>query len=398
MPALDGLRGVAILLVLLIHFYQKSFIIDAYPVAANILGRVVGAGGYGVELFFVLSGFLITGILLDTRHEPGFFKNFYMRRVLRIFPLYYGALAIVLLVLPHLIQFDQGAENIRKHQIWMWTYLTNWPAAGWIWDNSALFLLGHFWSLSVEEHFYFVWPSLVAVLSRRTLCVLCGGLVCLGLLSRSVSALMGAGAPILFQWTTLQKVDGLAIGALIAIVLRDASLALYLPKKRARERNLLVFGMLFLAYLWLPRKWHLAVFDIAAETIIVCFFGLLLLHVLSINRVQLMYRLLTSKLIVAFGTYSYGIYVIHGILRPMFSRVIDWNSLPQTYGLQFVYLAAYWVMAVGISFGLAYMSYHLFEKQFLKLKRYFQYRNNAPKNAQSECLSPAVVDIKQAIK
>src|ERR1041385_4843546 len=100
-PALDGLRGIAILMVFMVHLNQKPLLAGSSPILTNALGRVASSGRFGVELFFVLSGFLITGILLDTKRRMGFFKNFYARRLLRIFPLYYGALAVVLLVLPH---------------------------------------------------------------------------------------------------------------------------------------------------------------------------------------------------------------------------------------------------------------------------------------------------------
>src|SRR5688572_11214801 len=154
---LDGLRGVAILMVLMIHLYPKPFIADTYPTLTAVFGRLIGAGSYGVELFFVLSGFLITGILLDTKHERRFLGKFYARRILRIFPLYYGALFIVIVILPLFVAFDAEAMAIVHRQLWLWTYLSNWPV-GSIWDDSSLFMLGHFWSLCVEEHFYVFWP------------------------------------------------------------------------------------------------------------------------------------------------------------------------------------------------------------------------------------------------
>ena len=123
--ALDGLRGVAILMVLLAHFYLGSEQVVAlhYPVLGGILSKVLLSGVWGVELFFVLSGFLITGILIDSKGQSGYLRKFYMRRALRIIPLYYISLGIVFYVLPTFVDFDEGALNISRRQGWLWSYL-----------------------------------------------------------------------------------------------------------------------------------------------------------------------------------------------------------------------------------------------------------------------------------
>jgi peptidoglycan/LPS O-acetylase OafA/YrhL len=145
---LDGLRGVAVLLVMVCHFGPEL------PVAtrgANALARVLSAGWVGVDLFFVLSGFLITRILLAARGSPGYFTNFYARRVLRIFPLYYATLLMVFVVLPWL-GVTAAPEPAASHQAWLWTYTSNLLVAR---LRSFVFLtpaanLNHFWSLAIE--------------------------------------------------------------------------------------------------------------------------------------------------------------------------------------------------------------------------------------------------------
>src|SRR5262245_13745 len=170
-PALDGLRGLAILPVMLTHFVSDG---DLSPVSKvdEIVSATLTLGWVGVELFFVLSGFLITGILLDSRGAPHYFRNFYIRRTLRIFPLYYGFLALWLGVLPLFYKWPNDVlkvVSIPVSPVWSWAYLTNIVQA--LHDDwrAGPPYTTHFWSLAIEEQFYLVWPTVVFLFSRRRL-------------------------------------------------------------------------------------------------------------------------------------------------------------------------------------------------------------------------------------
>src|SRR5690606_28281082 len=222
---LDGVRGLAVLAVMLLHF--TLFVpMDG---AERFLNGWLQTGWIGVDLFFVLSGFLITGILMDTRDDPHHFRNFYARRTLRIFPLYYAYLVLLFLVLPALHEGYAMEHATDDRRIWLWTYMGNFlMARGW---EAMPSHTTHLWSLAVEEQFYLVWPLLVFAVRRRWLMALCGLTFLGAILTRAYLATQGAAAAAYVL--TPARMDTLAAGALVAVVLRqrgpDAVRALILP-------------------------------------------------------------------------------------------------------------------------------------------------------------------------
>jgi peptidoglycan/LPS O-acetylase OafA/YrhL len=174
-PALDGLRGVAILLVVTHHFGTRAFWMRESS-AEFALDRIVQAGWCGVDVFFVLSGYLITTILLRSRARPAYFRSFYVRRVLRIFPTYDGALAFWLLVGPALWP-DLGAllGESRAQPGWLLTFTSNLALSAHAVGTFGV--LDILWSVAIEEQFYVVWPSLVRIATPRALALVCAVLV-----------------------------------------------------------------------------------------------------------------------------------------------------------------------------------------------------------------------------
>ena len=158
-PILDGMRAYAVLMVCICHFFPNDEIAlyNANKYLGIFLFKLSDAGNKGVELFFLLSGFLITGILLDSKNSARYFRTFYLRRFIRIFPLYYFILVISFFILPNFLKIDHLANLVIQKQIWLWTYTSNLSEffGKWTWNTDHTFpWFGHFWSLCVEEQFY----------------------------------------------------------------------------------------------------------------------------------------------------------------------------------------------------------------------------------------------------
>src|SRR5579883_1546459 len=222
---LDGLRGLAILVVVLYH--TRLYVVPPIPGASQFFARVqeyytlvCNAGWLGVDLFFVLSGYLITGILVHTARETHYYRNFFVRRTLRIMPPYVTCLAILTVVVLCAPLSLKLAPASLALSIWpAWSYVLNWTV-GLYGFPAASVLLSHFWSLSVEEQFYLFWPAVVRNLSLKTLSRVCVAIiVCSPLIRLCCYILIGPTAAYTF---TICRLDAFAIGGFIAISSRRA--------------------------------------------------------------------------------------------------------------------------------------------------------------------------------
>ena len=371
-PALDGLRGIAILLVLMLHFYYEGegIINAAYPLIGPLVTKLAMSGYYGVPLFFVLSGFLITGILVDSRTNPRFFRSFYMRRFLRIFPLYYATLCFILIILPQFVTFAADGQGVLSRQLWLWTYLINAPWSGGGWAAEGVFQLGHFWSLCVEEHFYILWPLVVYVLPLRSLNRVCLGGIGIGLTLRILHSM--PGSPEILGWSTLTKADGLFVGSLLSIWLREPSACQQVGKWF--RRVLWISGILVIGEIFVPRRLNGTWWWPFCELNFVVFFGALLVAALCAQGQFL--RILKSSVLCSFGKYSYGIYVIHMVCQPVFEKLFAHRTLLSgTIVAPLVGQLVFYALTITTSWLLALVSFHLMEKHFLSLKRHFEYRS-----------------------
>jgi peptidoglycan/LPS O-acetylase OafA/YrhL len=357
-------------MVLVFHFVSNT--LPTNSVEGAII-RVSNYGSYGVELFFILSGFLITGILYETRDKPTYFRNFYMRRVLRIFPLYYGVLALVFFVAP-LIALLRGPtlDYLVDRQAWAWLYAVNiYIAEQGDWSFSYL---EHFWSLAVEEHFYLFWPLVVFLLARRpqALIAACLAIALCASLARLMGFLMG-----LSWWTivvlTPFRLDGLAMGAFMAVVVRQPEglerLVRALPRVVA-----VAGGLLAVTFVWTGPLSNQGIAPVAPvrSMLIQILLACLLLWALIAPGRSVTARFFCSRTMTFLGTYSYGLYVYHHFISYYLSSNRTELELAHWLGSHGAAVALQATLGASASLALAYLSYELFEKRILRLKRLFQ--------------------------
>lgn len=325
------------------------------------IGRFRVGGYHGVLLFFVISGFLITGILLDARAtaaERGtswgaVLRAFYARRFLRIFPIYYLVLVLALAA---------GLPTVREAIAWHLTYLSNWYFA---WRGGFDVPTSHLWSLAVEEQFYLVWPWFVLLLPQRALAWTIGAMVLTGPLSRL--ALAGMGVAGVADWITTPTVlDALGLGCLLAYAWRATESSDVLARWAGISGVLLLIGEMLLARVGTPR---FVLFSISP-------LGWALLCVWMVHRAARGVsgwpgRLLRAWPLVYVGTISYGIYLMHVFPMPVVMWIEHRShvSLPGwAHGGR-----PKFVIVMVISVAAATLSWKFFEGPINSLKRLVPY-------------------------
>jgi peptidoglycan/LPS O-acetylase OafA/YrhL len=335
-------------------------------------------GWSGVDLFFVLSGFLITGILIDAKGTENYFRNFYARRALRILPLYYAFVAGLLLLYPRVGGQHVASEALvlQQNQWWVWTHLVNWLVAK-TGDFASRTPLGTggFWSLSIEEQFYLVWPAVVLLLSQRQLLRLCVTLVIVATLIRFAMAALGASWAAIFT-VTFARMDSIAMGAAIAVIKRSS-----FGLSRVKRFTPIIAGLALAALLAveiLSRTSHRPSYTLALAihcTLFVWLWGALVVGTLMAVQGSFLQCLTHAAILRTFGKYSFALYLFHGHMIRLWAKLgfgphrgitIAGSVLPW----QILYLA----VSISASLIVAYLSWHLYEKHFLRLKAFFPIR------------------------
>lgn len=345
LAGLDGFRMIAVMAVVLSH---------------SGIGSLFSAR-HGVAGFFVLSGFLITWLLLQEYEKTGSisFRDFYMRRALRIFPAYYAFIAIS-------ISWDlfRGNDDIREMIVPSIFYFVNYQNALAGHSNSSV---AHLWSLAVEEQFYFIWPllflGLVGASRKHALAFLIGSIVIVMLWRSYAYSVLDLGVSYAYNAFDT-RFDNLAIGCALAFLLQKERFSGFFDLLSAR------FWMPFITLGLLSASRAVDSADYAygpAFTVDAILLALLLVQIIRLSN-GYFWKWLNHPISVYLGVLSYPIYLWHG-----------WGI--QAGGkLSFLPDAAQTVMGVVFSISLAAISYHLLEKQFLRLKSRFSHVDSGPKS------------------
>jgi peptidoglycan/LPS O-acetylase OafA/YrhL len=332
-------------------------------------------GWIGVDLFFVISGFLIAGILLDTAGEPNYYSNFLARRSLRIFPLYYLFLLILFIVVPHA---EKGAyfttEFIRQsgHPLWYFLYLGNIREA--IIGHEPAYFLAPLWSLSIEEQFYITFPFVVAALGRKRLRSFLCTLVVAAPLFRLASALLIPVNERIQYLATPSRVDVISLGALLALGLRTGDISL--TRRQSTTCVLVMMGLLIVAFsLGGLNRVHLFC-RVAGYSLVAFTFSASLLWAI-LHRDHSLTAILRFPALTHVGRMCYGIYLLQRPAEVLLLKSLSYFHVTTDAASPFLMLGK---MLTAILVGSG--SWYLFESPILKLKRYFVARGPSSRESQ----------------
>ncbi len=367
-PELDGIRGLAILGVLCSHGVGVTGIfLVRHSIADKILAYLMVPLWGGVDLFFVLSGFLITGILLRTKKSEHYFSSFYARRALRIFPIYYLTLILCVTVAHFSLGIASALPQWTSWKFAYFIYLQNWPV---FWHGEKIMggLWGAYWSLAIEEQFYFVWPLVVFLLPEKAVTRICYvGVIC-ALPLRILISYCYFGDSFGLAQITSSRVDGLFLGAACALYMFSNKK----PVPMAWIRGAAIAGAGIMGYIVLFHRGELIGTAKWMTTLGITGFALLSAAIVAASQHHFpaLDRILTMSWLRVLGKYSYGIYVYHLLIflpSSWYLRSEAGSWIHLSFPERILLMLAEMIMVVAI----AVVSYDLFEVRFLQLKRRF---------------------------
>jgi peptidoglycan/LPS O-acetylase OafA/YrhL len=381
---LDGLRGIAILAVMLFHAQvpSRAALQGQGTSVDRAFMAVTGWGWAGVDLFFVLSGFLITGILLDARPETGsggagrYLGSFYARRTLRIFPLHYLMIFVFLVLVPLVPVAGSGAiarevgeyAALAPQQWWFWAYLGNFYFA--LHGFAGHGIPDVLWSLAIEEQFYLAWPLIVLACPRRALAWTAAAIALAALAFRTTLVAIDVD-PVATYVLTPGRLDGLALGALVAAWSRGpAGLSWVkvpcIAAVAASLATLLALGAAgagaseYSSGIQSVGLSAIAVAAASAVAWVVAFPGSAVSRFVSVAPLRVL------------GKYAYALYLFHVTIQSALRATgFRAEALPRPFGSALPGLFAFGAVSIGLSLGCAWLSWHLFERHFLRLKDRF---------------------------
>jgi peptidoglycan/LPS O-acetylase OafA/YrhL len=353
MPELDCVRGIAVLMVLFYHGFGQRQDVHVFTGLPKLIVRLAATGWTGVNLFFALSGFLITGILLDTKYHPQYFRRFYVRRALRILPAYYGFLLLLALLGRYALQSGNLSWGFLGLSA---IYLANFTAF-----FGVPMQFGLLWSLAVEEHFYLIWPLVVKNVNRRTLAILAVAIAAASTLARVITVRMGHDCFARYTWL---EADALALGSLLAVLLRGP-----LGTRRGLKLILIAALLAGLALRALDIPFHHALAGGALHTTALNLLCTAIVGAALLLGTNSWSFLIQHRALRFFGEICYGLYLIQMLFFNMFDHLQShfFPAIPSFKGHIGVMLVRFLICG-SLAVGAAFLSRWYFEEPFLRLK------------------------------
>lgn len=361
---LDGFRGVAILLVLCTHMALPQLNGGFYT---KFLFNPLKTGWIGVDMFFVLSGFLITSILWKNKEQStgSYFKGFYGKRLVRIFPLYYLILILIFFVFSRMGEIGEvWREKITIIPTWHYflhfqnfsiAKINQWPGP-----------VGITWSLAVEEHFYFVWPVLVFLLNKKQLNYLIVAILISSPIIRFFTARIIEGEIGVYTYSFC-RMDALCFGGLLALNRQSLNTKLL--------KYLFALSLIFILIMFTIDgkylKYNPFVYTIGYSCNYLLFGSIL--GLLLNGQFQKLKKLLENDFLGKMGLYSYSIYLFHPLLVSYMEFHLNKFQLQLNTLEWMIVQVIFGIVLIFICYGCGYMIYQLFEKHMLKLKKHFEY-------------------------
>ena len=361
----DGLRGLAILLVLFFHY------VTSISAPGHRLWGFVTKGSSlfwsGVDLFFVLSGFLISGILMDSIQSTGYFRTFYLRRIHRIFPLYFGWLTLFYLAAYLDLDGKLGIHVFQSRAaLWLYPLFLQNNAPLWF-DVELPLWMAMSWSLAVEEQFYLVLPAVVRFVGKPALTSLSVAVIILSPAYRFILLSRYPGLNVGWPFATLSRLDGLAMGVVIALLVRNETCWRWLT---IHVRILRISGLVLLvAFAALtcipPTQLSMALYGFS---IIAIFYAAVLLLAVC-HPASLIAGLLKGRILRYFGKVSYAVYIFHQGVHGLLDRLVPpWGH--RFNALRVTFLT---VLALATTILLAESSWRFIESSLIK-RSHVRYR------------------------
>ncbi len=368
---LDGLRAVAILWVMFAHVSAASKW-HANTVYHKVIELIASSGWVAVQLFFVISGFLITAILLKGKGKSKQLRHFFIRRSLRIFPVYYVTLFVLFIVVPFMGYTLTWLTSETENQLYFWTYLNNWIRP-YIYNKG----FSHLWSLAIEEQFYLIWPFIVIYLNKTWLLRICVFMIVSAPVFRFLlfyffqTDIEGIGAKAAYAFT-FARWDAIALGSLLAVIMTTDN---YLSWCKKYAINILfISAFMVLLHAGLNGSFNAVGeggIELLNQTIsaIACF---LIVFIVTWKNRQWYVNVLEFKMLKLVGKYSYSMYIFHlPIMIVWFQyNIPDYAGMSDLAVLLQVFLN--YLLILFFTFVLSAISWNILEYPLLKLKRGFQ--------------------------